>query len=50
MTPYFARVLTYAPDPLISFPKPDQVLVKQEDPPLATPCFVNKGDHERPVE
>lgn len=34
---YFARILTYAPDPLISFPNPDQVLVKQDDPPLATP-------------
>lgn len=34
---YFARVLTYAPDPLLSFPNPDQVLVKQDDPPLRTP-------------
>ncbi len=34
---YFARFLTYAPDPLISFPNPDQALVIQEDPPLATP-------------
>jgi len=34
---YFARILTYAPDPLLSFPNPDQVLVKQVDPPLATP-------------
>ncbi|MBC7848763.1 MAG: hypothetical protein H7Y31_03465, partial [Chitinophagaceae bacterium] len=34
---YFARVLTYAPDPLLSFPNPDQLLLKQEDPPLATP-------------
>jgi hypothetical protein len=32
---YFARVLGYAPDPLLSFPNPDQVLVKQDDPPLA---------------
>lgn len=31
----FARVLTYAPDPLLSYPNPDQVLVKQDDPPLA---------------
>jgi hypothetical protein len=31
----FARVLTYAPDPLLSFPNPDQLLVKQDDPPLA---------------
>jgi len=30
----FARVLTYAPDPLLSFPAPDQVLVRQDDPPL----------------
>src|SRR5262249_48741769 len=28
------RVLTYAPDPLLSFPSPDQLLVKQDDPPL----------------
>ena len=32
---YFARVLAYAPDPLLSFPSPDQVLVKQDDLPLA---------------
>lgn len=32
---YFARVLTYAPDPLLTYPNPDQVLVKQEDPPLS---------------
>ncbi len=31
----FARVLSYAPDPLLSYPNPDQLLVKQEDPPLA---------------
>jgi hypothetical protein len=31
---YFARVLTYAPDPLLSFPSADQLLVTQEDPPL----------------
>ncbi|MEO6316668.1 MAG: hypothetical protein ABIU63_03590 [Chitinophagaceae bacterium] len=31
---YFARVLTYAPDPLLSYPNTDQLLVKQEDPPL----------------
>ncbi len=31
---YFARVLTYAPDPLLAFPNPDQLLVKQEDPAL----------------
>ena len=31
---YFARILTYAPDPLLSFPNLDQVWVKQEDPPL----------------
>jgi hypothetical protein len=31
----FARVLTYAPDPLLSFANPDQVLVRQDDPPLA---------------
>jgi hypothetical protein len=31
---YFARVLTYAPDPLLSYPSQDQVLVKQDDPPL----------------
>jgi len=34
---YFARVLTYAPDPLLSYPNPDQLLVKQEDPPLPIP-------------
>ncbi|MDN3548196.1 hypothetical protein [Mucilaginibacter aquaedulcis] len=32
---YFARILTYAPDPLLSFPNPDASLTKQEDPPLA---------------
>jgi hypothetical protein len=32
---YFARILTYAPDPLLTYPNPDQVLIKQEDPPLA---------------
>lgn len=31
----FARVLSYAPDPLLAFPSPDQLLVKQDDPPLA---------------
>ena len=31
----FARVLTYAPDPLLSYPNPDQGLVKQDDLPLA---------------
>ena len=31
----FARVLTYAPDPLLSFANPDQVLVRQDDPALA---------------
>jgi hypothetical protein len=31
----FARVLTYAPDPLLSFPNLDQLLLRQEDPPLA---------------
>lgn len=32
---YFARVLAYAPDPLLTFPNPDQGLVRQDDPPLA---------------
>ena len=32
---YFARVLAYAPDPLLTFPNPDQLLVRQDDPPLA---------------
>jgi len=32
---YFARVLAYAPDPLLAFPNPDQMLVRQDDPPLA---------------
>jgi len=32
---YFARVLAYAPDPLLTFPNPDQILVRQDDPPLA---------------
>jgi hypothetical protein len=32
---YFARILTYAPDPLLTYPNPDQVLIKQEDPPLS---------------
>ncbi len=31
----FARVLAYAPDPLLAFPNPDQLLIKQDDPPLA---------------
>ena len=31
----FARILGYAPDPLLSFANPDQVLVRQDDPPLA---------------
>lgn len=31
---YFARVLTYAPDPLLAFPNPDQLQIKQEKPPL----------------
>jgi hypothetical protein len=31
----FARVLTYAPDPLLSNPNFDQLFVKQDDPPLA---------------
>jgi hypothetical protein len=31
---YFARVLTYAPDPLLTFPSVDPLLVTQEDPPL----------------
>ncbi|HEX8000564.1 MAG TPA: hypothetical protein VF528_19445 [Pyrinomonadaceae bacterium] len=33
----FARVLTYAPDPLLSFTNLDQAAVKQDDPPLAIP-------------
>ena len=32
---YFVRVLAYAPDPLLTFPNPDQVEVIPEDPPLA---------------
>ncbi len=32
---YFARVLAYAPDQLLAFPNPDQMLVRQDDPPLA---------------
>ena len=32
---YFARVLASAPDPLLAFPNPDQLLVRQDDPPLA---------------
>jgi hypothetical protein len=31
----FARVLTYAPDPLLSYPNFDQLFVKQDDPLLA---------------
>ena len=31
---YFARVLTYAPDPLLAFPNADQLMIKQEDPAL----------------
>lgn len=34
---YFARVLAYAPDPLLTFPNIDQLQVMQEDPPLAIP-------------
>jgi hypothetical protein len=32
---YFARVLGYAPDPLLAYPNPDQLIVRQDDPPLA---------------
>jgi hypothetical protein len=32
---YFGRVLAYAPDPLLTFPNPDQLLIRQDDPPLA---------------
>lgn len=32
---YFARVLAYAPDPLLTFPNMDQVMVTPEDPLLA---------------
>ena len=32
---YFARPLTYAPDPLLTFRNLDQLFVKQDDPPLA---------------
>ena len=32
---YFARVLAYAPDPLLVFPNGDQLQVRQDDPPLA---------------
>jgi hypothetical protein len=32
---YFARVLAYSPDPLLAYPNPDQLLVRQDDPPLA---------------
>ncbi len=43
----FARVLAYAPDPLLSFANPDQVLVRQDDPPLAIDpepiCVITKG-------
>jgi hypothetical protein len=31
----FARVLTYSPDPLLTYPSSDQLLVRQDDPPLA---------------
>jgi hypothetical protein len=31
----FARVLTYSPDPLLTYPSPDQLLIRQDDPPLA---------------
>lgn len=32
---YFARVLAYAADPLLTYPNMDQVMVTPEDPPLA---------------
>ena len=32
---YFARVLAYAPDPLLTYANVDQLFVRQEDPPLA---------------
>jgi hypothetical protein len=32
---YFARVLAYAPDPLLTFSNLDQLAVRQDDPPLA---------------
>jgi hypothetical protein len=31
----FARILSYAPDPLLSYANLDQLLVRQDDPPLA---------------
>ena len=31
----FARVLAYSPDPLLTYPNFDQLLVRQDDPPLA---------------
>jgi hypothetical protein len=31
---YFARVLAYAPDPLLAVPNPDLAFVRQDDPPL----------------
>jgi hypothetical protein len=31
----FARVLTYAPDPLVSYGNFDQLFIRQDDPPLA---------------
>ena len=32
---YFARPLTYAPDPLLTFKNMDQLAIKQDEPPLA---------------
>ncbi len=43
----FARILAYAPDPLLSNPNPDQVLVRQDDPPLAIdPELIRVVTHE----
>lgn len=45
---YFARILTYAPDPLLSFPSLDQVFVKQEDPPLGiSPELIRVITHDQ---
>lgn len=44
---YFARILTYAPDPLLSLPNLDQVMV-QEEPPLGiSPELIRVITHDQ---
>jgi len=45
---YFARVLAYAPDPLLTYANVDQFVGEQEDPPLAIdPELMRVITHDR---